>query len=179
MNFVSDVKRIPPELLAPPSNWNGTCAGSSIYSSVLQDRVVKSLKDALQSSSNPLGKGFDIALETSSFDGVFPVDACITFNNQIVAILEVDGPHHYRFDGTLRRKDKLKEAMYMKRHPDSRFHRVKWDQVTRVGSEAIGVELADLVIGSASEMNPVSVVFRNWQTSIANLFSFKSYKSHG
>lgn len=33
--------------------------------------------------------------------------------DDVVAFLEVDGPTHYRWDGQLRRKDKLKEAMYL------------------------------------------------------------------
>ena len=34
-------------------------------------------------------------------------------DDEVVAFLEVDGPTHYRWDGQLRRKDKLKEAMYL------------------------------------------------------------------
>ena len=39
---------------------------------------------------------FQIVNEVSCFDGVFPVDIMIYRNNQIVAMLEIDGPHHYR-----------------------------------------------------------------------------------
>ena len=40
---------------------------------------------------------FKIVNEVSCFDGVFPVDIVIYRNDKIVAILEIDGPHHYRF----------------------------------------------------------------------------------
>jgi hypothetical protein len=46
-----------------------------------------------------------------------------------VAFIEVDGPHHYRSDGCLLRKDILKETLYRMKYPYATFTRIKFDQV--------------------------------------------------
>ena len=149
MNYVTDPRKIPSRFL---QSGDGQVDMTSVQGSRLQKRVVKSLKDAFTASE--LNSKYEISLELSSFDGVFPLDAAITKNGEIVALLEVDGPHHYRVDGRLRRKDQLKEAMYVKRHPKSSFHRVRWDEAHKMGSELIGAELASLVLSSTQDVDP-------------------------
>ena len=82
-------------------------------SSRLHERIKEGLDAAIISSSDNTihgrGRGrrgggggvlytdqFRVVNEVSCFDGVFPVDIMIYRNNQIVAMLEIDGPHHYR-----------------------------------------------------------------------------------
>jgi hypothetical protein len=65
-----------------------------------------------------------------------------------VAILEVDGPQHYRSDGKLHRKDQLKESMYLRRHPAASFHRIRWDEVEVLGNLQLTEELATVLSGS-------------------------------
>ena len=149
MKYVTDPRKIPSRFL---QSGDGQVDMTSVQGSRLQKRVVKSLKDAFTASE--LNSKYEISLEVSSFDGVFPLDAAITKNGEIVALLEVDGPHHYRVDGRLRRKDQLKEAMYAKRHPKSSFHRVRWDEAHKMGSELIGAELASLVLSSTQDVDP-------------------------
>jgi hypothetical protein len=149
MKYVTDPRKIPSRFL---QSGDGQVDMTSVQGSRLQKRVVKSLKDAFTASE--LNSKYEISLEVSSFDGVFPLDAAITKNGEIVALLEVDGPHHYRLDGRLRRKDQLKEAMYAKRHPKSSFHRVRWDEAHKMGSELIGAELASLVLSSTQDVDP-------------------------
>ena len=88
-----------------------------VSSSRLHERIKEGLDSAISSSDitihgergggggigGILGGGvvlykdqFQIVNEVSCFDGVFPVDIMIYRNNQIVAMLEIDGPHHYR-----------------------------------------------------------------------------------
>ena len=86
----------------------------------------------------------------SCFGGVFPVDACVSQNDETIALIEIDGPHHYRpCDGRLRRKDQLKETMYRTAMPECSFHRVRWDDANKVGSDVVGEEIAELVLADA------------------------------
>jgi len=153
MKIVPDPSHIPSHLLRPHS----TSSSAASSSSKLHDRVVGGLLAALTPNpSNPNPSfGWEVRTEASSFAGVFPVDIMVLQRPppsssmsshdgdwEVVALLEVDGPSHYRCDGQLRRKDRLKEAMYLARHPESSFYRVRWDEEDQVGAEVLGEELA-------------------------------------
>lgn len=125
MKIVKDPSSIPKDLLSLYVRNRNRYGGSD-----LQERVVEGLKEALAVAD----EGYSLKMEVSSFGGVFPVDAAVIHSDELVAVLEVDGPSHYRsVDGKLRRKDQLKEVMYMKRHPDCHFHRIAWDEEHRIG----------------------------------------------
>ena len=165
MSYVTDTSRIPEELLTAPDHLR------PLQGSLLQDRVMASLRTALSSSIS--SDQISINAEASSFDGVFPVDAAIKCNGQVVALLEVDGPHHYRHDGKLRRKDKLKEAMYRKKYPYCTLYRVRWDEANKLGSDTVGKELADIIIPLAKDVqNPINNAFLNLQRSMNNFFEW-------
>lgn len=165
--YVIDDRRIPQELL---SSGEGVVDMENIQGSRLQRRVVKGLRDAFTVSE--LNSQYEIELEVSSFDGAFPLDAAITKKGKIVALLEVDGPTHYRQDGRLRRKDQLKEAMYMQKHTDSTFHRIRWDEADKVGTTIIGSELAQIVMNSNKEIDPVTALRINVQKGVNNFLSW-------
>jgi hypothetical protein len=94
-------------------------------------------------------------------------------------MLEVDGPHHYRHDGKLRRKDLLKENMYIKKHPDSLFHRIRWDEANRVGSEKVGEELAMKILEISKENNNYLYnSLKSIQRSLNDFFSWGLRNSH-
>lgn len=144
MSYVSDVKRIPAHMLSVPlsqKNSFPTVAGSN-----LQDKVLMGLTEAIDSSE--MRDRIKVDIEASSFDGVFPVDALIRLNNDVIAVIEVDGPHHYRYDGQLRRKDKLKASMYQHKYPQSTLYRIRWDEANKLGPAVVGAQLADLIISS-------------------------------
>lgn len=165
MARVTDAVRIPVELLGE-SNSHST---SQTQSSKLQDRVVKGMINAFKK----VEEKFDLGLEVSSFSGVFPIDAVVYFEGKVVAMLEVDGPHHYRHDGKLRRKDLLKERMYTKKHPDSIFHRIRWDEANRLGSETVGEELAmKILVMSKENNNYLFNSLKSIQRSLNDFFSW-------
>ena len=119
----------------------------------LQDKVTQSVRSALESSAMSKDIEVEITSEQSSFNGILPVDAIVTMTQRynprkkrVLAILEIDGPQHYRVDGSLRRKDLLKESMYLKRHPGALFFRVRWDEVNKVGFDRIGSSLAVKIV---------------------------------
>jgi hypothetical protein len=165
MARVTDTNRIPDELL---SN-SGANSTSQTQSSKLQDRVVKGMLGAFKK----IEEKFDMGLEVSLFNGVFPLDAVVYFEGKVVAMLEVDGPHHYRHDGKLRRKDLLKESMYLKKYPDSLFHRIRWDEANRVGSDTVGEELAMKILAVAKENNNYILnSIKSMQRSLNDFFSW-------
>ena len=166
-SYVIDVRRIPDKLL---SSANGAVDMDNIQGSRLQRRVVKGLRTAFTQSA--LASQYDIELEVSSFDGSFPLDAQILKNGKIVAFLEVDGPSHYRPDGRLRRKDQLKEAMYMKKHGESSFHRIRWDEADKVGTAVLGTELAALVMSRNVEISQFDNIRNTVQTSCNNFITW-------
>jgi len=163
--FVTETNRIPAKLLAKATREEFSTQGSR-----LQDRVVRGLQDGFLAST--LADQFDITLESSSFGGVFPVDAMISKNGEIVALIEIDGPHHYRADGSLRRKDQLKEAMYQKQHPDSTFHRIRWDDANKLGSDVVGEELASLVMSNSRQVGPLTGLFRKVGRDVSSFFAW-------
>ena len=63
-------------------------------------------KEGRKTSAKASLLGLPLNLKLSELSGTAAED-------DVVALLEVDGPTHYRFDGQLRRKDLLKEAMYL------------------------------------------------------------------
>ena len=77
--------------------------------------------------------------EVSSFNGVFPIDAMIFEKGNVVAMVEIDGPQHYRDDGQLKRKDLLKQSMYENLHPGRLFKRIRWDEANKVSVGVIVV----------------------------------------
>merc|ERR1711871_8772 len=130
-----------------------------VRGSNLQYRVIEGVKsafDALEGDSYPYIKDIYIDTEVSSFGGILPVDALICIENKykiaenhVLAILEIDGPQHYREDGSLRRVDLLKEFMYLRRHPNAIFCRIRWDEANKLGVSAIGDSLANQVLQRA------------------------------
>ena len=105
---------------------------------------------------------FGLQLEASSFEGVFPVDFCMVSSNnkEVVALIEVNGPTHYRVDGRLKRKDMLKQAMYMKRHPDATFHRIRYNEANKLGSDVIGEEVAAVILNGMKDRSPMGRMLR-------------------
>lgn len=71
---------------------------TAIKLSRLHERILDGLQEAVSSEITMANyrNQFRIVNEVSCFDGVFPVDIVIYRNDQIVAMLEIDGPHHYR-----------------------------------------------------------------------------------
>lgn len=165
--YVIDERRIPPELL---SSSNGIVDMESVQNSRLQKRVVKGLRDAFTKSE--LNDQYEISLEVSSFDGAYPLDAIITKNGKMVALLEVDGPSHYRPDGRLRRKDQLKEAMYMKKHPDSIFHRIRWDEADKYGTIMVGSELVTLITNTNRDVDQFTSIRITIQKTFHNFINW-------
>jgi hypothetical protein len=170
--YVTDTKRIPRMLLqAHDSSYYDSPMNNSLIMSKLQQRVVKGLKDALLLI--PEGSDFVIKGEQSSFDGVFPIDAAVFKRGEVLALLEVDGPHHYRYDNKLRRSDMLKEYMYRQRHPGVLFHRIRYDEENKVGAEVLGVELVTLLSKCAKQSEDYWGNFwRNAAKKMGDFFSW-------
>lgn len=139
--------------------------------SQLQARALRGLTEALQQDGEAEGK-FRVLSESSSFYGVFPVDAAIYYESELMFILEIDGPQHYRFDGQLRRKDKLKECMYQRKHPDCVMRRIRWDEVGKLEYQIIGNEIITHSVMATKSINPVSKAFKSFERSVSEFFSW-------
>ena len=193
MQFVEDEKSIPSELLAGSNNMIIDKGGSRLQNRVINGLkrgfamhdmgIVENSETSTSSLLNPLpnlGEYFKnnndpdyvISPEASSFEGVFPVDATIKKGGEVIAFIEVNGPTHYRHDGSLRRKDQLKETMYMKRHPYSSFYRIKWNDANKLGSDVIGEELADSILSSEKYTSPVTKTLQSIRNNIEDFFSW-------
>ena len=121
---------------------------------------------------------FTVALEVSSFGGVLPVDAAVSRRGRVIALLEVDGPHHYLPDGRLRRQDQLKEALYRRRHPGSVFHRIRWDDEMQLGSDVLARELVEVLLESAARSDDVlGNGLRSVQKAMGDFFSWSMRNS--
>ena len=177
MRYVTDTKRIPREFLEEGGGRRSN--PQPLAGSRLQSRVTQGLIDALAAAAAEApGSVVQVAAEVSQFGGVFPVDAGIINSptGEFIALIEVDGPHHYRpCDGRLRRKDRLKEAMYRKALPDCIFHRVRWDDANKVGSDIVGEELANLVLSNARSRDSgggISTLFRSMSRNVETFFGW-------
>jgi hypothetical protein len=166
-SIVSDPKRIPSNLLQIPSSIKAL----PLQPSNLQKRVVSALNEAFSTISD--GWKYSVSTELSSFDGVFPVDAMIQKNGRILAMIEVDGPQHTRWDGRMLRKDLLKEFMYLRKHPGSVFHRIRWDEENKVGADVLARELASFIEESSKKFDNVFLnVLYNVEKSVKEFFSW-------
>ena len=176
MSYTSDVKKIPSEYLQPLSQHDNSSdangyVGQALGGSALQDRVMKGITDAIALSKTT--HVINLNPEASSFDGVFPVDAAVSYDDEVVALIEVDGPHHYRHDGKLRRKDLLKEAMYQKKFPHCELHRIRWDEANKMGSDVVGRAVVEILVGTINERNEKAKnVFKSMRLSFNNFFEW-------
>lgn len=107
----------------------------------LQHSVVKSITKEMQIRNDDL----TVRKEFSSFRGAFPIDATVFEDDEPVAFVEVDGPHHYHEGGVLRRKDIMKESLYRQKYPCATFTRIKFDQVHHFGPIYVGREVANYI----------------------------------
>ena len=92
MKYVTDLKRIPEDLLMASSQRSDSST-VLVRGSNLQDRVSDGLQQALLSADLD---DLQVVSEFSSFNGAFPVDAAVRYKGNVIGILEVDGPQHYR-----------------------------------------------------------------------------------
>lgn len=159
--FVTSVEDIPRILLDVSE-----LESSSNQKSRLQQRVIQGVVNAFGASD--YAAEYEVLPEASSFAGVFPIDATVKYKGREVAFLEVDGPSHYRYDGKLKRKDRLKEAMYLKRHPHCSFHRIRYDSENKIGADVIGAEIADTIMKSSTRHN----IVEGWIKDFGNDMKF-------
>jgi len=164
--IVTDLTRIPNSLLCLPIETNNSY--SNIMSN-LQQELANDLRQSLELK-------YDIISEYSSFQGVFPVDIAIMKNNMLIALIEVDGPHHFRYDGSIRRKDKLKELMYTRMNPDILFHRIRWDEVNKYGSLLIAEEVAAMIIKHSKNINYITSTIKSIEREFSSFFSWSLRK---
>lgn len=103
----------------------------------LQNRVTAALRTALLALATNPRDAFTVQAEYCHFGGVLPVDVAIIQHNQVVALLEVDGPQHYRRDGCLTRKSQFKQSLYKRTLPNALFTRIAWKDVKQYGVETL------------------------------------------
>lgn len=115
------------------------------YHSHSISKLQQSIGSAISSALAKYDEKLEVIDEYSAFGGIFPVDVTIFEGNDPVAFVEVDGPHHFKSSGLLRRKDLMKEALYKCKHPCASFTRVRYDQVNRLGSQFVGNEITNFI----------------------------------
>jgi hypothetical protein len=75
----------------------------------------------------------------------------VFFRDELVALVEVDGETHYKqISQQLRRKDKLKEYLYMRNY-QLPMYRMRLDQITAIGSHGAGKALAQWMVKDLSK----------------------------
>jgi hypothetical protein len=65
--------------------------------------------------------------------------------------------------------------MYRKALPDCIFHRVRWDDANKVGSDIVGEELANLVLSNARSRDSgggISTLFRSMSRNVETFFGW-------
>ena len=68
------------------------------------------------------------------------------YNDELVALVEIDGEFHYKQLGQLlRRKDRMKEFLYKYHYPSLPLFRIRSDQCTVIGVKRAGSELANWI----------------------------------
>jgi len=77
--------------------------------------------------------------------GIYPVDTAVYHGDKLVALIEVDGPHHFTPEGTLKRKDLLKRHLYKHAYPGVLYLRVKNEMILRDGEETVAEWFAEKI----------------------------------
>ena len=160
---LKDGQSTPDEILT--SGRQGELPAASTKNSALQERVTQGLRGGLQSAISGTGLDLRVVNEVSSFEGVFPCDAMVFQAGEVVAVVEIDGPQHYRDDGWLCRKDQLKQSMYMRKHPAALFKRIRWDEANRVGADNVGAEVAASILEHLDKRRN-----KSWGSGFADMF---------
>eukprot|EP01031_Cornospumella_fuschlensis_P034137 gene34137-41323_t len=140
---VEIVEKIPPYLMGNLANTQGD-EGWEYGSSKLQHSIVASLLDA--KASMPEMSGYEIREEFSCFGGMMPVDIAVVKKKNIIALIEVDGPHHERSNGQFRRTDLFKQYIYGKTYPHALFHRVSYKDEKMLGTAVISKQIVELML---------------------------------
>ena len=158
LKVVDEITRIPAYLLDSKSTVleNNNKRNHTVGASKLQRLVLNGLQDVLASSTDKFQENIIVIPEFSGFAGVFPIDAVVMLGDMVVALLEVDGPHHYRGDGQIRRSDLLKEALYRKKFPDVGFHRVMYVEANKLGASEVGADIANMVLADIERIETAS-----------------------
>ena len=124
------------------------CISVIYFSSLLLSSLLLSSSfDFLSFSSVPFAFSPTISnCLLSGLHGVFPVDAAVYFNDELAALVEIDGEFHYKQLGQLlRRKDRMKEFLYKYHYPSLPLFRIRSDQCTVIGVQRAGKELANWI----------------------------------
>jgi hypothetical protein len=141
---------IPPKISGPSAN----------VPSRLHARTVGAMLASLQKSSISRGEKlrWEVFNEFSGLRGIFPIDAAVYCNGDLVALVEIDGEFHYKeVSAKLRRKDQLKEYLYRKYYPNLPLFRIRSDQCSVLGIERAGDALANWIISSLGQPDSTHV----------------------
>lgn len=83
--------------------------------------------------------------------GSMPVDIAVFYEKKLILCVELDGPHHYTWEGNLTRKDLLKDFLYVKTYPDiPPLLRFRNEVVINRGISSITKSIVDAVTSSES-----------------------------
>lgn len=96
----------------------------------------------MESTMKHLDSRFSLQNEFIGMKSVFPIDAAIYFDDNLLAFIEIDGDYHYKFQQELRRKDRLKEFLYKSKFPKIPLYRVRHDHCEALGFTKLGRSLA-------------------------------------
>lgn len=112
------------------------------------------ISNVLQEELNKVQEGtFLVKNEFDGLQGVFPMDIAVFSENMPIAFVEVDGNFHYQIPSKLdelRRKDRLKEMIYMNKFPNVKFYRIPLHKSMKDVS-AIGERLASKILLAQSQ----------------------------
>lgn len=89
---------------------------------------------------------YRVANEFAGFNGAIDIDLAVFHQDQLIALIEVDGKAHYKANGTLKRADQLKGALYAHCYPEAVMYRVTNEQVRDNGAAAVAKKLADQIL---------------------------------
>ena len=96
----------------------------------------------MESTMKHLDSRFSLQNEFNGLRSVFPIDAAVYVDDNLLAFIEIDGDFHYKFQQELRRKDRLKEFLYKSKFPSVPLYRVRYDHCEALGFTKLGRILA-------------------------------------
>jgi hypothetical protein len=82
--------------------------------------------------------------------GVFPVDCAVYSGDVLVALIEIDGAHHYTSTGELTRESQFKTWLHEHNYPGVPLHRLKVSEIGRMGVKKSAEQLAKEIIDSCA-----------------------------
>jgi len=110
-------------------------------------KLHKKFSEELLSTLKSVDESFRIENEFQGLkSGVYPVDIAVYSGDTLIALIEVDGPHHRTLEGKTKRQYRLKQRLYKHAFPSAEWMIARNETIQRNDIKEVAKVFADRVV---------------------------------